>query len=82
MKKQEKDIIHTVQLLEDLVKTQEQLLQTANEIIVMKTKLVKLSESQVEIYKEENSKLKISLTFSLVCSLVFIAITLISLFNK
>lgn len=82
MKKQEKDIIHTVQLLEDLVKTQEQLLQTANEIIVMKTKLVKLSESQVEIYKEENSKLKISLTFSLVSNLVFIAITLISLFNK
>jgi hypothetical protein len=78
LKDQEEPIVYKVQLLEELIERQSRLLVTANDIIDMKTRLIKLCEQEVDIYRAENKRLGRSLLF---CGALLILSTVLSLIH-
>jgi hypothetical protein len=75
----EEPIIYKVQLLEGLIEKQQGLLETANRIIDMKTRLVELCEEETAIYRRENQRLKIMFIASLITIITVSSVLVLSL---
>jgi|694.fasta_scaffold154074_6 hypothetical protein len=75
----EENIIYKIQLLEELVESQERLLTSANTIINMKTRLVELCEQEIELYKRKNSRLQVTVFGLCIILLLNVIVHLISI---
>jgi hypothetical protein len=75
----EENIIYKIQLLEELVESQERLLTSANRIISMKTRLVELCEQEIELHKRKNSRLQATVFGLCIVLLLNVIVHLISL---
>ena len=60
----EKELLHKVEMLEDLAAKQNKALGMANGLLDLKDQLVRLCEEETEFYKRENKRLRRSLIIS------------------
>ena len=58
MKKKEEPIEETLTMLTELVEGQQRALEIADDLLSMKSRLVELSEKEVELYKRQNKSLE------------------------
>lgn len=63
-KEKQEAFYYKVEQLEELVMNQQRALKMANNLLDLKSKLVELSEEEVEIYKKECKRLRRSLIIS------------------
>lgn len=56
MRKQDPPIEETLRLLSELVRNQDKTLETANDIITMKNRMIELCELEIELYKRHMNK--------------------------
>ena len=72
---EEEALMYRLQLLENLVESQDKTLKLDNQLISMKSRLLELSEERIRLYERENLTLKIICTVALVTlSIVFIVL--------
>lgn len=64
MANSEKELLHKVEMLEDLAQKQNKALSMANGLLDLKDQLVRLCEEETEFYKRQNKKLTRSLMIS------------------
>ncbi len=64
MANSEKELLHKVEMLEDLAQKQNKALGMANGLLDLKDQLVRLCEEETEFYKRQNKKLTRSLMIS------------------
>lgn len=76
---QEEPIVYKVQLLEELSERQQKLLETANEIIAGKNRLIELCELETDLYRTQNKRLSRMLIVSTIGLICFTASTIILL---
>jgi len=60
----DKELLHKVEMLEDLAAKQNKALGMANGLLDLKDQLVRLCEEETEFYKRENKRLRRSLIIS------------------
>lgn len=60
----EKELLHKVEMLEDLAQKQNKALSMANGLLDLKDQLVRLCEEETEFYKRQNKRLTRSLMIS------------------
>ena len=60
----EKELLHKVEMLEDLAAKQNEALAMANGLLDLKDQLVRLCEEETEFYKRQNKRLTRSLMIS------------------
>jgi hypothetical protein len=70
-------LLYKVELLEDIVRSQETTLALDNDLLDLKTRLIELAEEESRLYRRENAVLKLLLSVSFVliitlCSLLLI----------
>jgi len=70
-------LLYKVELLEDIVRSQDHTLSLDNELLDLKTRLIELAEEESRLYRRENAVLKLLLAVSFVliitlCSLLLI----------
>jgi hypothetical protein len=56
---EEENIIYKVELLESLIAKQTALINTSDQIIQMKNRMIELADQEVSLYRRENASLKI-----------------------
>ena len=64
MANSEKELLHKVEMLEDLAQKQNKALGMANGLLDLKDQLVRLCEEETEFYKRQNKRLTRSLMIS------------------
>lgn len=69
MANSEKELLHKVEMLEDLAQKQNKALSMANGLLDLKDQLVRLCEEETEFYKRQNKRLTRSL---IICGVVLI----------
>lgn len=77
----EKELLHKVEMLEDLAAKQNKALGMANGLLDLKGKLVDLCEEEVEIYKKEYKRLRRSLLIAFGWIVIRTTIDIISLLS-
>ena len=79
MENSEKELLHKVEMLEDLAEKQNEALAMANGLLDLKDQLVRLCEEETEFYKRQNKRLTRSLIICGVALILNLFIHLISL---
>lgn len=74
----EKELLHKVEMLEDLAAKQNKALGMANGLLDLKDQLVRLCEEETELYKKENKRLRKSL---IVCGFVLLLNAVMSIIH-
>lgn len=65
---EEENIIYKVEVLENLIAKQTALINTSDQIIQMKNRMIELADQEVSLYRRENASLKI------MCFIAFVVI--------
>lgn len=58
MANSEKELLHKVEMLEDLAEKQNKALEMANHLLDLKDQLIRMCEEETELYKKENKRLR------------------------
>lgn len=74
----EKELLHKVEMLEDLAQKQNKALSMANGLLDLKDQLVRLCEEETEFYKQSNKRLRKSL---IVCGFVLLLNAVMSIIH-
>lgn len=74
----EKELLHKVEMLEDLAAKQNKALGMANGLLDLKDQLVRLCEEETEFYKQSNKRLRKSL---IVCGFVLLLNAVMSIIH-
>lgn len=69
-------IEETIEQLTQLVETQDRALKTADAIIFLKNKLIEICEEEIDLYRKQNRRLRISLT---ICGILLMVNAILSL---
>jgi hypothetical protein len=75
----DKELLHKVEMLEDLAAKQNKALAMANGLLDLKDQLVRLCEEETEFYKRENKRLTRSLMISAVLFAIVAVMNIIRL---
>jgi hypothetical protein len=77
----EKELLHKVEMLEDLAMKQNKALGMANGLLDLKDQLVRLCEEETEFYKRQNKRLTRSLMISAVLFAIVAVINIVRLLS-
>ena len=77
----EKELLHKVEMLEDLAAKQNEALAMANGLLDLKDQLVRLCEEETEFYKKQNKRLTRSLMISAILFALLGVINIIRLLH-
>ena len=78
----DKALLEKLEMLEELAINQDKALKTADQLLNLKTKLVELSEEEVEIYKKQSKRLTAISIISFAFSSIVILVNLVYLIIK